>query len=298
MTAALTALAALSACSSDSGGSAPPRPGTVAVVASTNVWGDIAAQIGGAHVTVTSLIHDPSQDPHAFEPTGRDELAVSRARVVIVNGGGYDDVVDQMLDSVGSRPIVVDAVTAASAVGSIDADNEHVWFDLHAAVAVGRAIAAALGKALPASSSEFDAAATRFAASLEPAREILDRLRRHDPGAPIAVTEALPLYLTAAAGLKNVMPAAFTDAVEEGIDVAPSEMADVLALFTERRVKLVIYNEQASGSQTGQVLAAAKQNRIPVLPVTEILPAGEHYQGWITSIASTMSDLMGVPVTQ
>src|SRR5476649_2866612 len=63
---------------------------TLVVVASTNVYGDIARQIGGPHVTVTSVLSDPNADPHLFEPGTANGLAVARAKVVIENGLNYD----------------------------------------------------------------------------------------------------------------------------------------------------------------------------------------------------------------
>src|SRR5438105_1254564 len=56
------------------------------VVASTNVYGDLAAQIGGSHVHVTSVLTNPDADPHLFEPGTQNGLAVAQARVVIQNG--------------------------------------------------------------------------------------------------------------------------------------------------------------------------------------------------------------------
>ena len=70
-----------------SGGAAEP----ITVVASTNVWGDLAAGVGGDKVTVTSISNDPSQDPHEYQASGQNQLALSKAKVVIENGGGYDD---------------------------------------------------------------------------------------------------------------------------------------------------------------------------------------------------------------
>src|SRR2546430_2250216 len=82
----LIALARLSAAC----GSRGATGGALNVVAAENAYGDIAAQIGGRHVTVTSILSDPHADPHLFEPGTRNGLAVAQARVVIQNGLGYD----------------------------------------------------------------------------------------------------------------------------------------------------------------------------------------------------------------
>src|ERR1700741_3116010 len=66
------------------------------VVASTNVWGDIAKQIGGDRVNVTSIMADPNADPHEFEADAKTGAALSKAQFVIENGLGYDDFMDKL----------------------------------------------------------------------------------------------------------------------------------------------------------------------------------------------------------
>ena len=70
----LLGCAILSACGGSSSSSSKLR-----VVAAENVYGDIAGQIGGAHVDVTSVLSDPNADPHLFEP-GRATGSPSRRR--------------------------------------------------------------------------------------------------------------------------------------------------------------------------------------------------------------------------
>lgn len=61
------------------------------IVATTNVWADVAQQVAGDNFEVIALISDPAQDPHSYEASARDQLAVSEASMFIMNGGGYDD---------------------------------------------------------------------------------------------------------------------------------------------------------------------------------------------------------------
>ncbi|HYP73588.1 MAG TPA: zinc ABC transporter substrate-binding protein, partial [Microbacterium sp.] len=75
--------------------------GKIAVVASTNVYGDIAAAIGGDLVDVTSIIDSVAQDPHSYEASARDQLTVSRADLIIENGGGYDAFMDTLIEGAG-----------------------------------------------------------------------------------------------------------------------------------------------------------------------------------------------------
>src|SRR5690348_2573459 len=72
------------------GAAAPGSGRQITVVAAENFWGSIAAQLGGSHVTETSIISNPDTDPHAYEATPADARAISAAQVFIQNGLGYD----------------------------------------------------------------------------------------------------------------------------------------------------------------------------------------------------------------
>ena len=91
----VTALA-LTGCSAGASGDTAGSTGTVSVVASTNVYGDIAKTIAGDAVDVTSLMDNPAQDPHSFEASAQNQLAVSKADIIIEYGGGYVDFMDTL----------------------------------------------------------------------------------------------------------------------------------------------------------------------------------------------------------
>src|SRR6478752_6758802 len=110
-------------------GAAAGASGQVRVLASTNVWGDVAAQIGGEHVAVTSIISDPSADPHSFQSSARNQLALSKAALIIENGGGYDDFMQTMLASAASSAPVINAVNVSGLAPTDGELNEHVWYD-------------------------------------------------------------------------------------------------------------------------------------------------------------------------
>src|SRR5271157_679792 len=85
----------LSACGGGSGGSGTPSTSTtIDVVAAENFYGDIVKQLGGSHVSVTSIISNPNVDPHQYESNAQTAIMVSKAQLVIENSGGYDDWMD------------------------------------------------------------------------------------------------------------------------------------------------------------------------------------------------------------
>src|SRR6202795_2552864 len=192
-------------CGSAGGGS------TLDVVASTNVYGDITAQIGGAHVGVSSVLSDPNADPHLFEPGTQNGLAVAQAKVVIQNGAGYDDFMGRLESASPSSGRIV--VTIADVLGVHGRDaNPHLWYDVPDLGRIAGAIAAALEHADPARTSAYRAGLTRFDASLGPLRREVARIRASFRGSAVAYTEPVAGYLIDAAGLKNLAPPSFTRA--------------------------------------------------------------------------------------
>lgn len=294
-------VALLAGCgnSSDSGsdGSASAAPASspkVAVVASTDVYGDIVSRIGGDKVSVTSVISDPDQDPHSYEASTQNQLALSKAKVVVENGGGYDDFVDRMLKSAGnSSAEVINAVKVSGKTAPKGGElNEHVWYDFPTVAKIADRIAAALGKADPAHADVYTKNADAFKADLKPLEAKEAQIKKEHGGAAIAITEPVPLYMTGASGLVDKTPTEFSEAIEEGDDVSPKVLQETLALFTGKRVEALVYNAQTSGPQTEKSERAAKAAGIPVVPVTETLPSGKDYLAWMTGNVDALANAL------
>jgi zinc/manganese transport system substrate-binding protein len=273
----------LTACGSSPDGAS--AAGTIRVVASTNVYGAIASAVGGADVEVTSIIDDPSADPHSFEANVRTQLAVSKADVVVANGGGYDDFLDTLIASTGTDATVVDAVDVSGRAVAAEAAgeqlNEHVWYDFPTVEKVAAAIAAALEKADPAGADRYSANATDFTRQVDGLIAAEEQARATTQGVGVAVTEPVPGYLLDALGAVDRTPAEFSAAIEEGGDVSPSVLQQTLDLFASGQVSALVYNAQTTGPQTDQVVEAAQRAGIAVVPVSETLPAGEDYVTWM-----------------
>jgi zinc/manganese transport system substrate-binding protein len=248
------------------------------------VYGDIVKQIAGDKAEVTSILSDPGQDPHSYEANTQTQLSLSKAKVVIENGGGYDDFMDTMLKSAGNTSAkvlnVVDISGHKAAGGEL---NEHVWYDFPTVEKLAAQLASTLSEVDSANSSTYAANAAAFTAKVKQLEATEASIKAAHSGAGAAITEPVPVYLLTACGLVNKTPGAFSQAIEEGTDVPAAVLQETLTLFSAKQVKLLAYNEQTSGPETEKVLAAAKANGIAVVPVTETLPAGKDYLGWMTA---------------
>ena len=285
------------------------------VVASTNVYGDIAKTVGGDKVTVTAIITKTSQDPHSYEATAQDRLAVSKADLVLENGGGYDDFIHTLAEDSGlddgkvlnavelsglAHPEEEEPSAEAPATGPAGDEsghdhgelNEHVWYSLPAMERLADDIAAKLGELEPASASTFQSNASAFKASIEELHAKLDALKPVSAGAQVAVTEPVPLYLLEDAGLVNVTPEDYTAAIEEGSDVPPAVLKEATDLVASKSVRLLAYNSQTEGPQTESLKKAAETSGVPVVDFNETLPEGKTYLQWMTDNVDNISKVL------
>jgi zinc/manganese transport system substrate-binding protein len=253
--------------------------GAVPVVAAENVYGDIATQIGGSRIAVTSILSNPNADPHLYEPGTRNGLAVAHARLVIQNGVGYDALMMRLEGASPAKSRLV--VTIADVLGVHGRDaNPHLWYDVPQLPRIAGAIAAGLERVDPSGGSVYRSGLRRFLASCGPLRAEIRSLRARFGGAPVAYTEPVPGYLLAAAGLRNLAPSSFTHAIEDGSEPSPIAVSEMSALVTGRNVKVLLYNSQAVSPITARIRAAAVAHHVPVVGVSETLPPNLSFQQW------------------
>lgn len=303
----------LAGCSSSG---ADASDGRIAVVASTDVYGQLVEQIGGERVDVTSIVSSASGDPHEFEPSARDQLAVSRAQLIVENGGGYDSFVDALIESSGSDADVLTAVEFSQAwegrTAHDDSDdgehaddehadghghdhehiegfNEHVWYDVRAMADLALGIASRLEMLDPDNGGVFRENAAAFTAEVETIEAQLAEIDAADGGAGVFVTEPVPVYFVEAAGLIDLTPAAFSEAVEEGQDVPPATLLEALDLIASGEVRVVIVNTQTGGAETTRVMREADSRGVPVIEFSETLPEGQTYLSWMQANATALA---------
>ncbi|MFT4232503.1 MAG: zinc ABC transporter substrate-binding protein [Leucobacter sp.] len=267
--------------------------GKVQIVASTNVYGDIAAAVAGDAAEVTSVMSDPSQDPHSFEADAHTQLAISKADILIENGGGYDDFMDTMREAADNADAVV--INAVELSGKDDGSgelNEHVWYDFPTAQKVADAIAADLAKADPDHQADFEQNAKAFSDGIAKLEDREQEISATADGAGVAVTEPVPLYLLEACGFENRTPEEFSEAIEEETDVPPAALQETLDLFSKHEVKLLALNAQTTGPESEKVEEAAKSTGIPVVRVTETVPDGEDYLSWMSANLDAVAEAL------
>jgi zinc/manganese transport system substrate-binding protein len=257
--------------------------GTVKVVAAENFWGSIAAQVGGSHVKVTSIIVDPNADPHSYEPTTTDARTIADAQYVIVNGAGYDPWADRALQAnpVSGRK----ELNVGDFNGKHEGDNPHMWYSPDYVTAVATKIRDDLKVIDPGDAAAFDQSAQTFLTTgLKQYHDLIAAIKAKYSGTPVGATESIFSYLAPALGLNLITPYSYLKAVSEGTDISAADEAAVEQQINQKQIKILVYNSQNTPNNIQAVINLAKAHSIPVPTVTETLtPAIASFQDWQSS---------------
>ena len=252
---------------------------TIRVVAAENFYGDIVKQLGGSHVMVTSILSDPNVDPHEYESNVQDGIAISKANIIIKNGGNYDTWMDKLLSAAPNKMRVV--LTGVDIANHKLPDNPHVWYGVDNVKTIAAKITDRLKQTDPTDAAQFDQNLTAFDNSLLPLQQKMDAIKATYNGTPVALTETIYLYQTQQMGLHVVTPFEFEKAIAEGNDPSADNVAKANDQIAKNQVKVLIYNEQTITPVTTNLQTDAKNNNIPVVAVTETMPTTKHYQNWM-----------------
>ena len=279
--------------SSGSSSSAGSNNGKVKVVASTDVYADIAKQIGGDYIEVTALIASTSTDPHSYEATSADRLKAKDASLIVINGAGYDLFLEDLAGKDNASQKIVNADHRGGEHHEDGGDhahahefNEHLWYDFETVKKVAQKIAEELAGLDSAHAEAFRTNASTFSKELDALDTTAKAIAGEDK--KYLSTEPVPDYLISSTGAENATPSEFAEAAEAGNDVPALVLKETKDMVTEKKVQLLAYNEQTSTSQTNEVLQAAKDASVNYVSFTETLPENTNYLAWMKTNVSNL----------
>lgn len=248
------------------------------IVAAETVYGDVAGQLAGPHAVVASILSDPAQDPHLFEASPSVARQIAGAAIVVLNGADYDPWMRRLL--AGAPKEARRVVDAGQLVGRRAGSNPHLWFDPAVMPVVARAVTASLAQADAANRGDYEARLQAFLASLAPIEARVAALRGRYSGVAVTATEPVFGLMASALGL-NMRNERFQLAVMNDAEPRLSDVAAFEADLRGRRVRVLFYNSQASGTAARRMVALARASQVAVVGVAETKPAGLSYQEWM-----------------
>ncbi|GAC1586214.1 MAG: zinc ABC transporter substrate-binding protein [Acidimicrobiales bacterium] len=251
-------------------------------MAAENFWGSLAAQLAGRLGTVTTILADPTVDPHGYETRAADARAFASADYVITNGAGYDAWADRLL--AGNRRPGRKVLTVATLLGKSPRDNPHFWYDPTAVDAVVAQMSTDLLSIDPAEASYLTSQRTALDNAFAPMRHRLADIKATHPRTQVASTESIFVYLGRFLGLDVISPPDFMSAVAEGNDPPAPAVALFEQQLTSHAAKVFVYNRQTSTAATSNLERAARRLGIPTVALTEtIVPSKATFEEWFTT---------------
>ncbi|MBV8094518.1 MAG: zinc ABC transporter substrate-binding protein [Acetobacteraceae bacterium] len=250
----------------------------ITVLAAENFYGDVAQQIGGPDVKVTSILSNPDQDPHLFEASPSVARSISAAAIVIYNGIDYDPWMEKLLGAVRSSDRKV--IVVAELVGRKPGDNPHIWYDPATMLALAGKLTETLSSTDPAHRSEYQQRLARFQQSMQPIEAKIAGLRKRLAGTPVTATEPVFGYMFAALGMQ-IRNQSFQLAVMNNTEPSASDVAAFENDLKTHQVRMLVYNSQASDPVAVRMQKLAKESHVPVVAATETEPPGKSYQTWM-----------------
>jgi zinc/manganese transport system substrate-binding protein len=267
--------------------------GSIPIVAAENFYGDVAKAIGGGHVSVTSILSNPDEDPHLFEANPSVARNLAAAKVVIYNGADYDPWVAKLL-SANSEPDRT-SIVAADLVGKQPGDNPHLWYDPPTMPAVAKALADRLDALDPANKADYDANLQTLDSTLQRIADKAAAIKAKYAGTEVTATEPVFGYMAAAMGLK-MRNERFQLAVMNDTEPSAHDTAAMESDLKGRKVKVFFYNSQVTDPLTDRLLKIANAANVPVVGVSETQPAGKTFAEWMLSqLDATEKALAGPP---
>lgn len=278
--------------------------GKIKVVTSTNVWASVVEIVGGEWVEVTAIINDPMQDPHSYEASARDQLAVSEADLVIANGGGYDDFLVQLVDASETKPILLKLVEgehvhfgeehAGEEITKPDHhshDNEHIWYELEMVAQAAKMIEETIIELRPESAAALTEKLNFLTSELANLEIRIEAVRERLQGTGFLATEGVGNLLLEDAGFTNLTPEALADAIEEETEVPASALKRAQDLIRNGLVAVLVINEQTADPVSVQLEKLAIREGVAVLKLSELITdPNQDYLDWMASILDQIQE--------
>lgn len=136
------------------------------VVASFSILGDLVSQVGGDRVLVTTLV-GADGDAHVYQPTTADARRIAQAKVIFVNGLGFEGWLERLIHAAKSKGTVVTLGKGVTARAGEEGADPHAWQDVANAKIYVAEIRDALSAADPAGAETYAARAAAYLAKLD-----------------------------------------------------------------------------------------------------------------------------------
>lgn len=260
------------------------------VITTTDFYGEVAKAVVGNQGSVSSIINNPAIDPHDYEPTTKIAKQVSQADIVVANGLGYD----AWMNKLNKKDKAAYIKIGEDVMNKTTGDNPHLWYDPTTMTKYANYLAKELAKKDPQHKTYFEKNAAKYIASLKPVQSEVATLKQtaqKTTNKKVYVSEPVFDYSLQAIGF-TVANKNFEKAVENGTDPSPAVIKQMQDGIKAKRIAFLVFNTQTDSKLVNNLVQLAQKNNVPVLKVTETLPASKTYQSWMLSQYKALNKIL------
>jgi zinc/manganese transport system substrate-binding protein len=268
------------------------NPGLIQVVAAENFYGSVAQNIGAPYVQVTSVLNSPLIDPHRFEASASVAAAVDKANIVIENGVGYDSWMDHLY-ALSSKKAVL--INVGNILNVLPSQNPHLWYAPQTMPAFAQALTARLCALDPQHKSEYQKNLSYFLQRANLFNFRVNKVKRQVAGETITATEPIFNDLAMALGLK-MLNEPIQWKIMNQVALTPADVEEFESSLTQEQVKLLIYNDQVIDTNVKQFKVVAQKEGLPVVGVSELMPADLTYYDWMHQNLVNVAHALGAKI--
>lgn len=248
------------------------------VVTTTNFYSEPAKAVLGNHGKVEYTVK-PGVDPHEFTPKNSDAATVNKATVVIENGLGYDEWMKKLDSNNSNDPKIINV---GKLMNKKNGDNEHIWYNPNTMSILADKLAKTYGEIQPNHKKEFEKNATTYKNKMKKNQALVKELAAKSDHQKVAVSEPVFNYSLEAMGYKVTDPD-FANAIEKDVDPSPKDLVKVRDEIKHHKIAFFVENTQSKNKTVNDLVELAKKHNVPVVKVTETVPAGTNYFDWMNS---------------
>lgn len=252
--------------------------GMIHVVAAENTYGEVAKELGGPHVKVTSILNNPSQDPHLFTTTPSTSIAVSQADIVIYNGLDYDPWMVALLGITDHKKQHI--INISKLVQAKPGDNPHLWYSPTTIPQFAKNYTGLLIELDPQNKQFYEQQLVRFNLEYQKIYRKIENIKKRFQNASIISTEPLFNYMAQSLGLKMHAESFQLKIMNSGTP-SISEMKSFVNDLRLHKIRVIIYNNQVITPLTTHILLIAKKEKIPAIGLNEMISPNMTYIEWM-----------------
>lgn len=254
------------------GGAAPPQE-RITVVASIPPLADFVAQVGGERVEVVTMI-PPGSNPHLYEPTAAQMVALSRARLLVLNGAGLEFWAPQVIEAAQNPDLKVVTLSQGMILrpeGDTEHLNPHLWLSPKRAMVYVERIRDALIEVDPDGERIYRANAARYLDELKALDAEIEEAVAHFRTRQVIIYPAWDYFLAD----YGLTAAAYVEPYP-GKEPSPEYIAQVVETVRRTGARAVFTRTQFPPQAAETIAAETGARLLPLDPLGGV-PPRVHY---------------------